>query len=136
MKADARSRSRGFTLLEMMAAVAILAVASSAVFFSNSAALNAQAKLEEQTVAQWALANQSAYYELASRIDSSGMNALASATFGTQRVNVGGYDLEIRSAAEPIAIGGINQMRWEAYRLIDGRAIGPILSLTTWSDEQ
>ena len=132
VKANSSCRTGGFTLLEMMAAVAILAVASTAVFFSNSAALTAQSKLEEKTVAQWALANQSAYFQLAKNLDSTASSSFAVISLGTQRVNLGGYDMEIRSVAQP-SNGGIEQIRWDAYRLVDSEAIGPIRSLTTWS---
>ena len=132
MKASLRGRSKGFTLLEMMVAVAILAVASAAVFFSNSEALQAQVRLEEQTIAQWALANQVAYYRLAQEMDSGALHAMANTTLSPQRVNVAGYDLEVSATVMPSDIAGVQHIRWDVYRIIDGDPIGPIRSLSAW----
>ena len=132
MKVKLQGRSRGFTLLEMMVAVAILAVASAAVFFSNSEALQAQVRLEEQTIAQWALANQVAYYRLGQEMDSGALHTMANATLSPQRVNIGGYDLEVSAIVLPSDITGVQHIRWEVYRVVDGDRIGPIRSLTAW----
>ena len=84
MRVSESARARGFTLLEMMVAIAILAVASAAVFFSNSEALQSQLRLEEQTIAQWALANQASYYCLAQELDSGGLPDNANASLSPQ----------------------------------------------------
>lgn len=132
MKVSARSRSRGFTLLEMMVAIAILAVASAAVFFSNSEALQAQVRLEEQTVAQWALANQVAHYRLAHEMSITSLHAMANASLSPQRMNIAGYDLEIAATVLPSDFPSVKHIRWEVYRIVDGDPIGPIRSLTAW----
>ena len=120
----------------MMVAVAILAVASSAMFFSNSEALNAQARMEEQTVAQWALANQVAYYQLAQRLDNEAVHAYANSSLTPQQVNVGGYDLEITTTELPTNSSAVRHIEWQAYRIVDGDQIGPIRTLTAWVHEE
>lgn len=132
MKMNVKGRSSGFTLLEMMVAIAILAVASAAVFFSNSEALQAQQRLEEQTVAQWALANQVSYYRLAQEMEIMGHDALANASLSPQRVYIAGYDLEITATVLPSDVAGVRHIRWEVYRIVDEDPIGPIRSLTAW----
>lgn len=132
MRVNLDGRSRGFTLLEMMVAVAILAVASAAVFFSNSEALQTQVRLEEQTIAQWALANQAAYYRLAQEMDTGALHTMANATLSPQRMNVAGFDLEVSATVLPSDIIGVQHIRWEAYRIVDDDPIGPIRSLTAW----
>ena len=127
-----KGRSSGFTLLEMMVAIAILAVASAAVFFSNSEALQAQQRLEEQTVAQWALANQVSYYRLAQEMEIIGLDAVANASLSPQRIDVAGYDLEVSATVLPSDAAGVRHIRWEVYRIVDGDPIGPIRSLTAW----
>lgn len=132
MRVSVRGRSRGFTLLEMMVAIAILAVASAAVFFSNSEALQAQVRLEEQTIAQWTLANQVAHYRLAQEMEIASLHAMASASLSPQRMSVAGYDLEISATVLPSDIPGVRHIRWEVHRIVDGDPIGPIRSLTAW----
>ncbi|MCY4129958.1 MAG: type II secretion system minor pseudopilin GspI [Gammaproteobacteria bacterium] len=129
---NVKSRSSGFTLLEMMVAIAILAVASAAVFFSNSEALQAQQRLEEQTVAQWALANQVSYYRLAQEVEFAGLDTFANASLGPQRIYIAGYDLEVSATVLPSDAAGVRHIRWEVYRIVDQETIGPIRSLTAW----
>lgn len=132
MRVNVRGRASGFTLLEMMVAVAILAVASSAVFFSNSEALQSQVRLEEQTIAQWALANQVSYYRLAQEMDSGALHTMVNASLTPQRMNVAGYDLEVSATVLPSDVVGVRHIRWEVHRIIDGDPVGPIRSLTAW----
>ena len=132
MRVSVSGRARGFTLLEMMVAVAILAVASAAVFYSNSEALQGQLRLEEQTVAQWALANQVSYYRLAHEMDSGALHSMANASLSPQRINIAGYDLEISATVLPSDMVGVRHIRWEVYRIVDNYPIGPIRSLTAW----
>lgn len=115
-----------------MVAVAILAVTSAAVFFSNSEALQAQQRLEEQTVAQWALANQVSYYRLAQEMEIIGLDAMANSSLSPQRMNIAGYDLEVSATVLPTDVVGVRHIRWEVYRIVDDDPIGPIRSLTAW----
>ncbi len=124
--------SKGFTLLEMMVAVGILAIVSSAVFFTNSGALQTQVRLEEQTIAQWALANQVAYYQLAQTVDEGSSPTLFSSSLTPKRVDIGGFDLEIVATRLASPSDDVLQIRWEAYRIVDGDPVGPIGSLTAW----
>lgn len=48
---------RGFTLVEMMVAIAILAISAMIIYSSNSNAIRHQLKLEEITVGHWLLLN-------------------------------------------------------------------------------
>ncbi|MXZ54565.1 MAG: prepilin-type N-terminal cleavage/methylation domain-containing protein [Gammaproteobacteria bacterium] len=48
---------RGFTLVEMMVAIAILAISAMIIYSSNSSAIRHQLSLEETTVGHWLLLN-------------------------------------------------------------------------------
>lgn len=122
-------RTRGFTLLEMMVAIAILAVASSAVYFSNSEALSTQVRLEEKTIAQWALVNQVAYYRLTNKVENNPVYSNSFSIFDSQQVTVGGIDLEIETRRTPLGYGGnlsLERVTLSAYRNVDGKLQGPI----------
>ena len=121
-------RSKGFTLLEVMVAVAILAVASSAVYFSNTEALATQVKLEEQTIAQWILANQSNVEKIVSRLEDTGSPLLRRAISGPQQIEFAGLDWEIASYRLPSESPKVRRMQWEVFRIVEGKRIGPIRS--------
>ena len=124
--------AKGFTLLEMMVAIGILAVASAAVFFSNSEALQTQARLEEQTIAQWVLANQVAYGRLAHELELGSFYAPADISLAPQQINVAGLDFEITAVVLPTSTTNSRHIRWEVFRIVDGEARGPIRSLSAW----
>lgn len=48
---------RGFTLVEMMVAIAILAISAMVIYSSNSSAIRHQLSLEETTIGHWLLLN-------------------------------------------------------------------------------
>lgn len=48
---------RGFTLVEMMVAIAILAISAMIIYSSNSSAIRHQLSLEETTIGHWLLLN-------------------------------------------------------------------------------
>lgn len=48
---------RGFTLVEMMVAIAILAISAMIIYSSNSNAIRHQLQLEEATIGHWLLLN-------------------------------------------------------------------------------
>ena len=49
---------RGFTLVEMMVAIAILAISAMIIYSSNSSAIRHQLSLEETTIGHWLLLNE------------------------------------------------------------------------------
>ncbi len=57
MSVQLNLKKRGFTLIEMMVAVALLALASIAVYFSTSNSIRQQQSLEEFTIGHWVLMN-------------------------------------------------------------------------------
>jgi len=59
------SRQRGFTLIEVLVALAVVSIAILALAAAGSRALDAQFKLEQRTLALWVAANRIAEIELA-----------------------------------------------------------------------
>lgn len=87
-----KSSQRGFTLVELMVAIAVLAVVGSAVFYSNNRAINQQIVLEHKTIASWVIQNQIAYLHLEKRINRDDPRPVSSQTnqvqFGARSFSV------------------------------------------------
>lgn len=58
MKMTNKLFKRGFTLVEMMVAIAILAISAMIIYSSNSSAIRHQLSLEESTIGHWLLLNE------------------------------------------------------------------------------
>lgn len=65
-------RQRGFTLLEVMVALAILAVTSLTLMQSTQSSTRTLAQLEERTLAHWLLMNQAARAQMATGLPAMG----------------------------------------------------------------
>lgn len=116
----------------MMVAIGVLAVASAAVFLNNSDALRTQAKLEEQTIAQWVLANQVAYGRLSHELEVGSLYAPADISLSPQLISVAGLDFEVSTVVLPTSTESTQHIQWEVYRIVDGKSIGPLRSLSAW----
>lgn len=62
MKTGQRSSHKGFTLIEVMIALAIFAIAGTALMSSLTASVSTQIRLEERTFGQWVVENE--YHQL------------------------------------------------------------------------
>ena len=93
MKSD-----KGFSLLELMVAIAVLAVIAAAVFHRNSAALDQQRLLETQTIAQWVGQTKLEELKYRSRIEE--IDVASSGAFST--IQVGTYEFDLRTDFVPI----------------------------------
>lgn len=121
-----RIKSRGFTLLEMMVAIAILALVSSAVYFSNSQALTTQVRIEEQTIAQWILSNQVSLAKLSEKLQDSRGSPYFQSNMIPRSFAFAGMEWEVVPRLLPSRFERIKRVRWEIFRNIEGRQVGPI----------
>ena len=93
-----RNNERGFTLVELMVAVAVLAIVGSAIFYSNNRAIQQQIVLEEKTVAGWIAQNQIAYLRLDQRVNSSQQNRIRDQN---NRIQLGSREYEVVVSVRP-----------------------------------
>ena len=82
---------RGFTLVEMMVAIAILAISAMVIYSSNSNAIRHQLTLEESTIGHWLLLNAIEQEKLSRILEP----ATASNELKSQEINVGEKAYEI-----------------------------------------
>lgn len=93
---------RGFTLLEVMLALAIFALAATAVLQIASGALSNQHVLEEKTVAGWVAENQTALLYLMTRGQrAAGGQAAGRERYGRKPLVLANHTAEYRQRAAP-----------------------------------
>ena len=109
-----------------MVAIAVLSVATSAVYFSNSEALASQRALEHATIAQWLLSNEVSKAKLAAKVQGQPDGVRAPPDSTSARLEYAGleWDLEARTVSQ--SEGHAVLRRWELYLIVDGEAVGPI----------
>lgn len=111
-----RSR-KGFTLLEMMVAIAVMAVTAIAIFQSNSSALRQQERLEHITVGHWVLMDQIAKHHLESIVEDQ-MTSSQRQTFVMQA----GQEFEVRKETVQSENTYVEKLEFSVYRVLNGRA--------------
>lgn len=87
---------RGFTLVEMMVAIAILAISAMIIYSSNSSAIRHQLSLEETTVGHWLLLNEIEEEKITRSVDSEEENEVAK----EKQITIG--DKHYRIIREPL----------------------------------
>ncbi len=92
---------RGFTLLEVMLALAIFALAATAVLQIASGALSNQQILEEKTVAGWVAENQTALLYLMTREQRAVGGRGESERYGRKPLVLANHTAEYRQRAAP-----------------------------------
>ena len=120
-----RRRAAGFTLLELLIALAILAIVSIAVFNQGGDTARQLGGLEQKTFARWVAENEVAKLRLEHRL--------------------GGEPLRVRSNRDQVSYGdrywqvveeihttdhpGMHRVEVSVYALVDGREVGPVDTL-------
>ena len=113
-----RSRSRrGFTLIEMMVAVAVVAMAALVVYQSNSGALRFQGSLEQKTIGHWVLDDHINKYQIDQMMQQQPL-------YGLQQINrvfQAGFEYEVLIDEVSLDNEYIDQYEFSVYRVINSR---------------
>lgn len=119
---------RGFTLLELMIALAVLAVVSIAVFGRGGETVRQLGALEEKTLARWLAEDAVAQMRLARLAGAEPMRA------GTDRRRVTRGERDWRVVAETTETSHPTLFRVEVavYAIAEGRDVGPLDTLTAF----
>lgn len=111
-----RRHRSGFTLIEMMVAIAVVAIAAIAVFQSNSNALRVQTSLEQITMGHWILMDQIAKHHLDKILDDPTLKKLSDS-----RVYQAGQEYEVNVDTVQLDAGYIEMLEFSVYLVEQGR---------------
>lgn len=106
---------RGFTLIEMMVAIAVVAIAAIAVFQSNSNALKVQTSLEQVTMGHWILMDQIAKHHLDEIVDNPDAQKMSDS-----RIYQAGREYEINVDSVSLDNGYIEMLEFSVFLVVDG----------------
>lgn len=106
---------RGFTLIEMMVAIAVVAIAAIAVFQSNSNALRVQASLEQVTLGHWILMDQIAKHHLDEIVDNPDAQKMSDS-----RVYQAGQEFEVNVDTVSLDNGYVEMLEFSVFLVVDG----------------
>lgn len=113
----ARCHRRGFTLIEMMVAIAVVAIAAIAVFQSNSNALRVQSSLEQVTMGHWILMDQIAKHHLDKIVDDPNAQKMSDS-----RVYQAGQEYEVNIDTTSLDSGYVEMLEFSVFLVVDGSA--------------
>ena len=127
---------RGFTLLEMMIAIAIVAITASILFRSNTGMLRQQGNLEQHTIAHWILVDQIAQFRIYHAVD-----ATQPLTDDVVRVIQAGREYEVRISVARKSVylfdsSELELVEFEVYERTRSESIGPLDSISVYFVDQ
>jgi general secretion pathway protein I len=106
---------RGFTLIEMMVAIAVVAIAAISVFQSNSNALKVQSSLEQVTMGHWILMDQIAKHHLDEILDDPDGRKLTDS-----RIYQAGQEYEVNVDSVSLDNSYIEMLEFSVFLVVDG----------------
>ena len=121
---EARSRL-GFTLLELMVALAVLAIVAMAVFGRGGDSVRDLYSLEQRTLARWVAENEVARMRLEHR----GTTQAISLGTVRQRVRQGDRSWQVVRETQSTSHPSLRRMEVTVYAIEDGREVGPLDTL-------
>lgn len=111
-----RSQQSGFTLIEMMVAIAVVAIAAIAIFQSNSNSLRVQSSLEQVTIGHWILMDQIAKHHFDLILSDPDLQKMSSS-----RVYQAGHEYEVQIDTVQLDAGYIEMLEFSIFLVVDGR---------------
>ena len=120
-----RQRFAAFTLLELLIALAILAIVSIAVFNQGGDTARQLGGLEQKTLARWVAENQIAKLRLEHRLDGEPLRPRST----RDQVSYGDRYWQVIEEIQTTDHPGMHRVEISVYALVDGREVGPVDSL-------
>lgn len=123
----ARSR-RGFTLLELMVALAVLAIVAMAVFGRGGDSVRGLHAMEQRTLARWVAENEVARMRLEHR----GSTQAISLGSVRRRVDQGNRSWQVVKETQSTSHPSLRRVEVTVYAVEDGREVGPLDTLVAF----
>ena len=122
------SIGRGFTLIELMVALAVVAIVATTVLVRGGETAAQTHSLERRALARWALENEIERARLRQMVNRDPLSA------GTKRrrVNLGSREWLIVENIFATSHPSLSRIEYSVFSLEDGREVGPVDTLTTF----
>ena len=118
-------RAGGFTLLELLIALAILAIVSVAVFHQGGDTARQIGALEQKTLARWVAENEIAKLRLEYRLSDEPLRPRSS----RDQVSYGDRYWQVVEEVSTTDHPWMHRVEVSVYALVDGREVGPVDAL-------
>ena len=119
---------RGFTLIELMVALAVVAIVATTVLVRGGETAAQTYSLERRALARWALENEVGRARLQQMVNRDPLPA------GTKRrrVNLGSREWLIVEDIFATSHPSLSRIEYSVFSLEDGREVGPVDTMTTF----
>ena len=119
---------RGFTLIELMVALAVVAIVATTVLVRGGETAAQTYSLERRALARWALENEVERARLQQMVNRDPLPA------GTKRrrVNLGSREWLIVEDIFATSHPSLSRIEYSVFSLEDGREVGPVDTMTTF----
>lgn len=94
--------ARGFTLIEVLVAMAIMAFASITLLGASSGQLADASRIETKTLASWIADNKAVEWQMSSLLPSNGKH--------DERVTMAGREWQVESVIQPTPVAGVRRV--------------------------
>ncbi len=119
---------RGFTLIELMVALAVVAIVATTVLVQGGGTAAQTYSMERRAVARWALENE---IERARLLQAVNPGPLAVGT-SRRRVNLASREWLVVEDAFETSHPWLRRVEYSVFAVEDGREVGPVDTLTTF----
>lgn len=123
--------ARGFTLIELMVALVVIATVATAVYVRSSDTIGQIALLERRTLARWVAENEIERARLARH--AAGDEALPMASGSTRRrVTLGGREWSVVANVSQTSHPWLRRVDYSVFAIEDGEEFGPVDGITAF----
>ncbi len=124
-------RGRGFTLMELMVALVVVATVATAVYLRSGETMGQIAVLEQRTLARWVAENEIERARLERH--AAGEEAIPVASGSTRRrVTLGGREWSVVATTSATSHRWLRRVEYTVFVLEDGDEFGPVDQVTAF----